>query len=361
MSAVAQSDSTVAFIRSTVRELTASPGENQLTTAYIDQTLNGFYLADFPYAIKIDQMRNVYTFYTQPYRTTYPLDVNDNQGVRSPVYVDGVQAFFYKDRQEFYNIWPRWPTKFNPINGNGVTQAYSFTVPGPFLPNNIMLGGTDTSGSAIAVVDDGNGNMLYQLPNPVTIIPAITATVGGLPIPGMHNANNGNPGLNKQTVIGSVNYVTGAFSINFAIVGVTPAIPTQNYPGMNLFISQYQTGRPYSLLFWNNYFEIRPVPRLVHKVEVETYLTPVQFMLTTDNPILNQWAQYLAYGVSVEILRRRQDVAGVANLMEGFKRQESLVLERQATEEIGQRNSNIFSGSTPSQGWNNGWMQGGYG
>ena len=56
MSAVSSSNQTVSFIRSTVRELTASPGENQLTTAYIDQTLNNFYTSDFPYAIKLDQM-----------------------------------------------------------------------------------------------------------------------------------------------------------------------------------------------------------------------------------------------------------------------------------------------------------------
>ena len=43
-------------------------------------------------------------------------------------------------------------------------------------------------------------------------------------------------------------------------------------------------------------------------------------MMTTDHPILNQWVQYIAYGVACEILRQRQDMDGVANLMEGFKR-----------------------------------------
>ncbi len=83
-------------------------------------------------------------------------------------------------------------------------------------------------------------------------------------------------------------------------------------------------------------------------------------MLTTDDPILSQWSQYLSYGTAIEILRRRQDMAGVANLMEGFKRQEGLVLERQGTEEINSRNRTVFSGSTPSQGWNQSWTWGGY-
>ena len=66
-------------------------------------------------------------------------------------------------------------------------------------------------------------------------------------------------------------------------------------------------------------------------------------MNTTDDPILNQWAQYIAYGSACEILRERQDTQGVQNLMEGFTRQEGLVLERQAVEEIFQPNITMFN------------------
>jgi len=361
MSAVTAGASNVAYIRQTIRELTASPGENQLATTYIDTVLNAFYAADFPYAIKLDQMRSVYSFYTQPYIEKYPLDVNFNQGVRAPIYVDGIQGTFYKDRQEFFNLFPRWPTKFSPIQGDGVTAIFNFTIPGPFLPNNVTFGGTAVGGNAIAAADDGQGNLYLQIPAPIVTVPNYPAIspAPGLPVPGMLNQNTADPGLLTQIYIGTVNYVTGVFSVTFP-AGYIPATPTQNYPAINLEVVQYATGRPYCLLFWNNYFEIRPVPKLVHKIEVETYLTPVQFMLTTDDPILRQWAQYLSYGTAVEILRRRQDMAGVANLMEGFKRQEGLVLERQGTEEINQRNRTIFSGTIPNQGWNNGWNQGWY-
>jgi hypothetical protein len=147
--------------------------------------------------------------------------------------------------------------------------------------------------------------------------------------------------------------VTGVFNINFPVAPAAGTIIT-------LWVSQYQTGRPYSLLFWNNEFTIRPVPKLIHKVEIETYLTPVQFMSTTDSPILNQFVQYLAYGAACEILRQRQDMQGLANLMEGFKRQEALVLERQGTEEINSRNQTIFAssqgnGNAQNQWGNYGW------
>lgn len=347
MTAVSPGNSTVAFIRKKVRRLTASSGQSALTTADLDEYINNFYNNDFPYGIKLDQMRSVYTFFTEPYRDRYPLDVNFNQGVRAPVYVEGILGTLFKDRTQFFNLWPRWPTKFTPISGDGTTKIFSFTIPAPFLSKEVVLGGVDTAGNPISVNDDGNGNLLLEIPNPVTTVPPYNTN--GIPaIPGMHNQNTGNPGLNYQgtqtgsfiNCIGSVNYVTGVFNIEFA---TAPASGTQ----MTLWVSQYQTGRPYSLLFWNNEFTIRPIPKLIHKVEVETYLTPVQFMESTDNPILNQWAQYIAFGTAREILRDRQDLEGVENLEEGFMRQEGLVLERQGIEEIGQPNYQLFNSTQP--------------
>src|SRR5277367_5893308 len=116
-----------------VRRLTASSSESALPSVDIQQQVNTFYSTDFPYAIKLDQMRSVYTFYTRPNIDRYPLDVNYNQGVRAPVYVEGIKGYFTKDRDEFFRTWPRWPTKFNPIAGDGITQQFTFTIPGPFL------------------------------------------------------------------------------------------------------------------------------------------------------------------------------------------------------------------------------------
>lgn len=347
---VVQADSTLVAIRKKIRRLTASASESTLTTDDIDQYINTFYSQDFPYGIKIDQMRSVYTFFTEPYRDRYPLDVNYNQGIREPIYFEGIQGYFFKDRQQFFNMWPRWPTKFNPINGDGVTTAFSFTISGPFLSKEVVLGGVDVNGNAISVNDDGNGNLQLQTPNPVISVPTQTLTP---PVPGMYNRNTGNPGLETVNNIGTVNYVTGSFSITFP---TAPASGTQ----ITLWVSQYQTGRPYSLLFWNNEFTVRPIPKLVHKVEVETYLTPVQFMATSDNPILNQWWQYIAIGAAIKVLEDRQDMEGIQNLSVLFDRQESLILERQGVEEINQRNATLYSSTVTSQGWNNGFGAGWY-
>lgn len=352
MSAVAPSLSTYAQIEQKVRRLTASSSESSLRSADIQQYVNDVYSSDFPYAIKTDQMRSVYTFYTEPNIDRYPLDVNFNQGVRAPVFVEGIQGSFFKDRTEFYSMWPRWPTKFQPIEGDGSTQEFEFTIPGPFLSNEVVLGGVSTTGAAISIADDGNGNMQLQVPNPVVSVPLQTLDPV---VPGMYNKNTGNPGLIQVTNVGTVDYVTGEFVIDLTDVGIIPEDGEQ----MTLWVSQYSTGRPYSLLFWNNEFTIRPIPSEIHKVEVETYLTPVQFLQTTDNPIINQWWKYIAYLAAAEILRDRQDLEGVANIMEGLQRQESLVLERQGVEEIGSRNCTIYASSQGNGNGQNQW--GGWG
>ena len=429
---VTQADNTLVSIRKKVRRLTASASESSLSTSDLDSYINLYYSTDFPYAVKIDQLRSVYTFFTSPNVDRYPLDVNYNQGVRAPVYVSGIPGIFFKDRDQFFNLYPRFPFMQNityaPLTGaitnvtaalpavvtsanhglqtgtviyisdvvgstgvnggpfvitvtgtntfslNGVTAggAYvsggtwtstivNFNIPGPFLSREVVIGGTDVSGNAVSVNDDGNGNLLLQVPNPVVSVPQqssvynsdppLANTINGAPIPGMYNRNTQNPGLNNTSAvtppftnaIGSVDYVNGNFSINFP-VALDPSIQ------MTVWVTQYQTGRPYALLFWNNEFTVRPVPDLIHKMEVETYLTPVQFLQTTDRPILDQWSQLIAIGAALKVLEDRQDMEGVSNLIELYQRQEALALERQAIEEINQPNITLFNSTTQTMG-----------
>jgi hypothetical protein len=348
ITSVVQADSTVSAMRQKVRRLTASSSESSLTTSDIDKALNTFINQDFPYAIKIDQLRSVYTFFTRPNIDRYPVDVNYNQGFRSPVYFEGIKGTFFKDREQFFNLWPRFPTLFQPIGGDGETVEFNFTIAGPFLSKEVVLGGVDVNGNAISVNDDGNGNLQLLQPNPQISVPLQSTNPA---ISGMYNQNTQSPGLNNPTNIGTVNYVTGVFAITFPV-------PPMAGKMMTLWVSQYTTGRPYCLLFWNNEMTIRPVPKLIHKVEAEVYLTPIQFMLSTDVPILTQHWQYISYGAACEILRERQDMEGVANLQEGFLRQEGLVLERQAVEEIGVPTYQLFN-STQTNYVNGGFGQGG--
>ena len=448
MGAVLPANTTYSYIESKVRRLTASASGSALSSANIQQAVNLFYNNDFPYAIKLDQTRQVYKFLTIPNVDRYPVDVNNLQGFRAPVYFEGILGNFFKNRDQLYNLYPRYPTQFqqgaglsgsitgatqaNPasitspnhnlqtgsiitisnvvgmtqLNGNAYTvtvtgtntftlngidstgftayisggtwisnNTFSFTLFGnnqnPFpqpnfgiLSTQLVIGGIDSNGNPIRIIDDGGavtnsfgigsntttGQLLFLQQNSVgnnvfldpsnTQQPAIPP-LSPLPVPSPPN------GLTSQ-YCGTVNYVTT--QINLLI-----PVPLQAGSQLNIWAATYQVGRPYNLLFWNNELTIRPVPDNVYLVEVESYQTPVQFMQTTDNPVLNQWSQYLAYGTAIEILRERQDMEGVENLREGFMRQEGLVLERQAVEEIQQPNITLFNSTQTGFGLGGGW------
>jgi hypothetical protein len=372
---VAQADSTYTFIEKKIRRLTASASEAALSSADIQRAVNTFYNSDVPYSIKIDQQRSVYKFLTIPNVDRYPVDVNNLQGFRSPVYFEGIQGNFFKNRDQLYNLYPRYPTQFQPIGGDGITTSFTFTLLGnnqnPFpqpnfgiLSTQLVIGGIDVNDNPIRIIDDGGavvdsygigsntttGQLLFLQQNSVgnnvylntlnTQMPAIPP-LSPLPVPSP-------PASLTPQYCGTVNYVTTEITVNFP---VAPAAGTM----INVWAATYQVGRPYNLLFWNNELTIRPVPDNVYLCEVEVYQTPAQFMNLTDNPLLNQWSQYIAYGSAMEILRDRQDMEGVENLMEGFRRQEAMVLERQAIEEIAQPNITLFNstdyGNCSGGGW----------
>jgi hypothetical protein len=375
MTSVLPANNTYAFIEQKVRRLTASASEATLASVDIQDYVNRFYSEDFPYAIKIDQQRQVYKILTIPNVDRYPVDVNNYMGFRAPVYFEGIQGNFFKNRDQLFNLYPRYPTQFQPVGGDGVTTSFTFTLFGsnqnPFpqpnfgiLSTQVIIGGIDVNGNPIRIIDDGGGVV-----NGLGI--GSNTTVGQLLFVNQNNVgnnvyldtfNNQQPAIPPLSPIptpspaspltpqycGTVNYVTTQFTVNFPIA---PMAGTN----INVWVSQYQVGRPYNLLFWNNEFTIRPVPDNVYLVEVEAFQTPSQFMSTTDLPILNQWSQYIAYGVAMEVLRDRQDVEGVQNLMEGFKRQEALVLERQSVEEIGQPNITLFNSTQLGYGSGIGW------
>jgi Ubiquitin-activating enzyme E1 FCCH domain len=460
---IAQSDSTYAQIERKVRHLTASPSQAALSSADCQQAVNIFYNNDFPYAIKIDQQRSVYKFLTIPNVDRYPVDVNNMQGFRAPVYFEGIPGNFFKNRDQLFNLYPRYPTQFqqgfssmsgvitgiaqptNPtqitspnhnlttgaiiiisnvggmvqLNGNiytiTVVNANEFTLNGidntgfgaytsggtwvstspnvsftlfgnnvnPFpqpnsgiLSTQLVIGGIDINGNPIRIIDDGGavlnsdgigsntttGQLVFLNQNAVgnNVYLQGTNQLPALPpLSPLGNYQNSNyppnttypPSPLTPQYCGTVNYVTTQINLT---------LPVPPAPGtlLNVWCSTYQVGRPYNLLFWNSELTIRPVPDNTYLVEVEVFQTPSQFLNTTDNPILNQWAQYIAFGTSMEILRDRQDMEGVENLREGFMRQEGLVLERQSIEEINQPNYTIFNNTQGGYGYGVGYGQG---
>jgi len=485
MTSVLPADSTYSAIEKKVRRLTVSASESSLASADIQRAVNTFYSQDFPYAIKLDQTRSVYKFLTIPNVDRYPVDPNYQQGFRDPVYLGGIRGNFFKNRDQLFNLYPRFPTLFLPASGDGTTKQFSFNLyngaqnPYPatnfgILSTQLIIGGMDTNGNPIRIIDDGGavttsygigsntttGKLLYLQQDTVGNNVYLDTTKGTQIIAAAQTESNpdnsaiyqtdllnftrgtfpnaaivpgtlkfyldfglGNETLYQDDGYGAVTLIYGPFTISSGMIdyrtsiitlnftsipgagvpaqadfnywqtvtnsALKPAIPplsplpspsppitpTAQYVGtvdyvttqitltlpvapaagsqLSVWAATYVPGRPYNLLFWNNELTIRPVPDKVYLVEIETYQTASQFLMTSSDPTLNQWWQYIAYGAAMEILRERQDFDGVDSLMEGFKRQESLVLERQANEEIGQPNITLFNST--GYGGNYGW------
>jgi len=335
---VTQANTALEQIKKEVRSQTGSPSQQALTDSELEQAINLFYSTSFPSAIKTDQLRDVYTIFTKPNVDLYPLDVNTYQSVRSQAYVEGRQAALYKDRGSFFRVYPREPQLQQPVEGDGTTTSFSFTLGvKPFLPTMVVMGSQDVNGNVVQIVDNGGQGtttgalLLLSSDNVGNFDPAIPPTS---PIPSTLPSNQ----------VGTVNYVTGAVSLDLPIA-------LASSEKLKVWTAPYQANFPSGILFWNNEFTVRPVPDKVYKIEVEVFKKPTQFLSDTSETDVQQWSQYIALGASLIILRNRQDMESVENLLPFFQEQEGYVMARQSCEEIGQHNDTWYT-SPPTPNYN---------
>ena len=336
---VAPADTSVQGIRQDTREYVGISSQSLLPDATIDQEINYFYTANIPESIKLDQLKCVYTFYTIPYVDRYPIDVNQYQSFREPVFIDGLRAAYYKDRLQFYAWWPNVRTYLQPAFGDGVTTSFNFTLRSvPIVATTFMASATDVTGFQLICADEGGTQtatspLLQIFRNNLGNITPPFPTTSPLP-------PNPLPNPPYNNVVGSINYQTGQVSITW------PTAPAANQP---IYVNFYAptTGRPNSLLYWNNEIVIRPVPRLSHQITLEAYQTPMQFLTSTNQPFLTNFKRYISLGCAINLLQRIDDNDRAMRLMPAFEAAEGRVLERQANEEIGQSNATIFNQTGP--------------
>lgn len=345
---VTPANTTLQGIRSEAREYIGISSLAILPNSVLDQEINYFYTANIPESIKLDQLRDVYVFYTLPYVDRYPIDVNQYQSFRDPLLIDGIRGTFYKDRGAFYGWWPDVRTYLTPAIGDGVTTFFTFFVnPIPITRTTFMASSTDATGFQLICADDGGRQQLFgdllqverdSVGNMVPPFPP-TSPLPPTPLP--------NPPFNN--VIGQVNYVTGQVSITW------PTPPAAGVPiRVNFFTPS--TGRPTSVLYWNNEIVIRPIPLESHKVSLEAYKTPIEMLDEADKPFLTNLKRYISLGCAINILSRMGDNDRKMQLIPDFQEAEGRVLERQANEEIGQANATIFNQQGPyGNSYGGGW------
>lgn len=316
---------TLADIRLKVRRLTRTPSTTQVTDDQIDAYVNDFVLYDFPEHLRLFTLRDTFIFYTEPYVDKYDSTNTSTQladfknkyiTVHPPIYIDGNSVPLYQDRDKFYGLYPRTNSRVRIATGDGVTMAFSGTLENkPVLYDNVLF-------SSIAV--DNTSIELHDLPG------------------GNHLSN-----FLSGSGFGTINYVTGAYDIQF---NVAPADGAE----IIAHTRPYRASVPQALLYFSNTFYVRPIPDQAYRVEMEVYKRPTALLQDGSLPELEQWWQYIAYGAAKKLFEDRTDEDGVRMIMPEFKQQERLVLRRTIVQNTNNRVATIYTENSFTNGrwWN---------
>lgn len=315
--------STLADIRAKFRKMTAQTNETDISDEEIDQYVNTFYLYDLPSNLKLLDLKSTYTFYTQPNVDTYGFDKDDYYSIEPPNYIGGIRAQYLQDRETFFQYWPKIAYKQTIATGDGTTRTFSGTTEFGFFIRSIdpaidpyekfkevVISSQDSSGASVIIVDEGG---------------AIGDT-GNLIL------------LDTNTVVGTINYVLGTFTVTFP--NTQP--PASDVP-IEIQYTPYSPARPQSMMFYNNYFTLRPIPDDVYEVVINAYVKPTALINSSDNPTILQWWQLLAIGAARTWFSDQLDTESAAKIEPYYQEQISYVERRTLQQLTNQRSATIFT------------------
>lgn len=312
--------STLGNIRTKIRRLTRSPSSSQLTDADIDEYVNNFILYDFASEVKLDALRTSLVFYTQPYIDTYSTNTTDPTDplykfidkyyrIQKPAYIGGYPAYITESQESLYSLFPRRTATKTITTGDGFTNFFVGTFQNnPVLRKSIVFSSVDPDGNPILAYDDGQGNIIGDVPEPAYLV----------------------LGTNK------VDYVTGDYNLELSS-------PPKSGQALYAQYDPYEANRPDTVLFYDNKFILRPVPDKAYKVIIQAFLRPTELVNSTDMPELSQWWQYIAYGAAIKVFQDRSNTEGAQELMPEFKRQELFVLRKTITQLSDERVATLYT------------------
>ena len=295
---------TLSRIKTKVRRLTATPDKTQLPDSVLEEYVNDFYQQDLIADLKLFSLHKTYTFFTDKNVDTYDLPVNTYNSINPPVYVQGKEMNYTQDRTNFFRLYPKNQTEDTIATGDGSTANFTETVDStPVRRNSFNITAQDTAGNTLNVQDDGNGNLTGDI---------------------------------DSTGTNTIDYSTGDVDVTFSA----------NVASSEDVLAQYDTfvaARPDTVLFFDNKFTFRPIPDQGYRVEVEVWQKPTQALSANDdNPDINQWWQYIAFGTAIKVLEDRLDVETIAKIQPMYEYQKELVLNKTANQYTNERTATIY-------------------
>lgn len=285
---------TLADIRSKVRNITGSPSSNQISDATLNDYINQFYVYTMPAELKTQIETNFLDFKTIPGQDVYSFPsgyFTDQPGI----YADGFPCVFYQDPDVFYQDWPQQYAVNVLATGDGTTSSFSGNLQNPPL----IIGSLFISDNNQVFQDNGLG----------VLVAGNDTSAGGS---------------------GTINYVTGAYTVNFSTT--PPAVAPPASATIYAKYIGYSGNRPSGCLFFENEFTLRPVPDQVYQMHMQGFIQPATLSSDSSTPLQQEWGIYIAYGASLDIFSDRGDMGDYKENYSIFKRYESVAISRTVTQ-----------------------------
>lgn len=275
---------TFANMQTTFRAVTGTPSTDQLSDAQVQALLNNYYVYSMPFELK-EQITDQYlTFLTTPGVDVYSFPggfFTDAPGA----YADGFPLVYYEDPDIFFQDWPQQYAVNNIATGDGVTTAFSGGLQNPpIIIGSLFFAADDPTGFQQVLQDNGDGTL----------------------------SGNG---------AGTINYLTGAYAINFTVAPASTAIIYAKYQG-------YSGNRPQGVLFFNNQFCFRSVPDQAYAILMQGYIKPTLLVNPSDMPLQPEWGPVIVYGAALERFSYTGDNENYERYYPIFKRFENVALGR---------------------------------
>lgn len=333
-------------MENTVRRMTARYTEQQMTTAQVDNYINLAYTLHFPEQFKNSKLTKPYVFLTVPNVDTYDFIYEENPTnpdtgqqtlaspgniqITPPVYCQGYILRYFQDKTTFYNRWPKLSVNQQIDTGDGTSGPYAGTIPStPFLRAQLDIFGNVTEAAVIISAFDNTG---------------FNYSISDVPQP---NSNVGNLVDTLGNVVGTVNYLTGAYTFTVANAAVIPTTAT-----IYASVVPYQSSRPTDVIFYNQQITFRPVPQQVYQVEFQISQQPTQLIASGSAPELDEWYLFVCCIAAKLIYNDFPDPEGMANLMPIYQDQLQMAQRRTLRQMGSQRAATIFSQpGRPLAGW----------
>ena len=264
-------------IQQTTRRVSGQISNVTLTNIDLGQYINNFYQFDLPRELKLEELYVQRQFPLVPNQPTYTLPgaFTNNLAfthIEPRVYIDGVAIRYTQDTNVFYSIIPNnfshetltttaalphtYTTDFSPI-ANARSDYLAFTQGS----NVVITDGVETITDVPTIGTYGTGTLVGNL--------------GGT---------------------GTVNYTTGALSFTF---NTTPAVGTV----VDIGYHYINVGMPNTVLFYARQFTFYPAPDTAYQCRVDAYQQPAAMVNPTDTPEKQEWAEFIALGAALKILR----------------------------------------------------------